>query len=143
MKKTLFIIILLFFFYNFSSNNNYKIYFDDDEPNLDLLYQVIWGEARGEGTIGQIMVLDVIKNRMKHPYFPKQLDSVLLMPKQFYVNKNLVVPKTFKTKIDSLYKLKPISPFLYFVNLKGVKNPKIRKWVYKYKLYKVGNHTFF
>lgn len=114
--------------------------FDDDKT---LLYTTTYCEARGEGVVGTVAVLDVIKNRILHSKFPSTVDSVILQRKQFYVDSCKVTPPYFRHLVDSLWPLPSSHSFLYFASLKDVKNKKIKKWIKRHKLHRIGKHHFF
>jgi N-acetylmuramoyl-L-alanine amidase len=137
--KQLFILILVLTplkeFSNIPTKNDFKV----NKTNLDLLYQTVWNEARGEDTMGIKLVIDVVKNRVSSNKFPNSLDSVLIQPFQFASNHVDSIPKRFKTLVDILYHQPIQYPYLYFINPKKAQKTfwiKNRKWV-KYK-----NHAF-
>lgn len=136
MKKIIFTLLLLL---QSIVTNQRTLAFDFEFlPNYDLLYQVMWNEARGEDTVNLIRVLDVIRNRVNHPHYPKHLDSVLLQSYQFCVIKSNPT-KSFKNLINHLL-TKPIQyPYLYFINPKKAKK---HKWIRKKKWIKYENHSF-
>ncbi|MCL2532353.1 MAG: cell wall hydrolase [Oscillospiraceae bacterium] len=49
----------------------------------DMLYRIVWAEARGEDDLGQIMVVNVIFNRIADHRFPNCVESVIFAPGQF------------------------------------------------------------
>lgn len=50
----------------------------------DILARTLWGEARGEGSIGMAAVANVIMNRVRHPtWWGHDAVSVCLTPWQF------------------------------------------------------------
>lgn len=55
----------------------------DAQADIQLLKQIVHFEARGEGRKGQIMVANVIHNRIKSPRFPNSLREVILQPNAF------------------------------------------------------------
>ena len=57
--------------------------FYDTMTDLELMIQVIWLEARGEGESGMRAVGHVIKNRVGFPSFPKTLRNVLTQTNAF------------------------------------------------------------
>ena len=50
---------------------------------LDILHRIVWAEARGEDTKGQILVVNVIFNRLNCPNFPDTIRGVVFQPGQF------------------------------------------------------------
>lgn len=50
---------------------------------LDILYRIVWAEARGEDNRGLILVVNVIMNRVNSPAFPNDIRSVIFAPNQF------------------------------------------------------------
>ena len=63
----------------------YEVTAEIANPNLSVLAQTIWGEARQEGTKGMIAVGNVIKNRAEanKKMFGQGIKGVALKPKQF------------------------------------------------------------
>jgi len=49
----------------------------------DMLYRIVWAEARGEDDIGQILVVNVIFNRIADSRFHNCVESVIFAPGQF------------------------------------------------------------
>jgi len=49
----------------------------------DMLYRIVWAEARGEDDLGQIMVVNVIFNRIADHRFPNTVEGVIFAPGQF------------------------------------------------------------
>jgi len=49
----------------------------------DMLYRIVWAEARGEDDRGQIMVVNVIFNRIADHRFPNCVESVIFARGQF------------------------------------------------------------
>lgn len=50
----------------------------------DLLEQIAYAEARGEGTRGMVMVMNVVLNRVKAPGFGDSIEEVIFADGQFY-----------------------------------------------------------
>ena len=50
---------------------------------LDMLERIVWAEARGEDDIGQILVVNVIFNRIADHRFHNCVESVIFAPGQF------------------------------------------------------------
>jgi len=128
-------------FNHFNKDICFDDFLDETIPDRSLLYQVVWGEARGEGVIGITGVVDVIRNRIESDKFPNTLDSVLIQKHQFYVNTSLEPTIEFKALVDSIYSQPIVTPYLYFVNFKWAKKAswmylKERCWV------KINNHHF-
>lgn len=65
--------------------SKYEVTAEIANPNLSVLAQTIWGEARQEGTKGMIAVGNVIKNRAEanKKMFGQGIKGVALKPKQF------------------------------------------------------------
>lgn len=138
--KTLFTIILSLFTYISMPVNSgidiKEIDFDDEHRNL--LYQIVFNEAVGEGTIGISMVIDVIRNRINHPDYPSTLDSVLLEPNQFSTIKSNPT-KPFKALVDTLLTKPIVYPYIFFINpLKAKK----ASWMKRKVWVKHGKHSF-
>lgn len=49
----------------------------------DMLERIVWAEARGEDDIGQILVVNVIFNRIADHRFPNSIEGVIFAPGQF------------------------------------------------------------
>ena len=50
---------------------------------LNALYRIVYAEARGEGHKGMVLVVNVIFNRLNHPYFPNDIIGVITDDLQF------------------------------------------------------------
>jgi len=50
---------------------------------LDILYRIVWAEARGEDEKGQILVVNVIMNRVNSSQFPNTIRDVIFESNQF------------------------------------------------------------
>lgn len=50
----------------------------------DLLEQIAYAEARGEGTRGMVMVMNVVLNRVEAPGFGDSIEEVIYAEGQFY-----------------------------------------------------------
>ncbi|MCL1924100.1 MAG: cell wall hydrolase [Defluviitaleaceae bacterium] len=50
---------------------------------LDILYRIVWAEARGEDKKGLILVVNVIINRLNSPLFPNTIEEVVFQYRQF------------------------------------------------------------
>lgn len=55
--------------------------FEDDA--IDVLARTAWGEARGEGRVGMIAVINVIQNRVKAKRWPNDIAGVCQQALQF------------------------------------------------------------
>jgi hypothetical protein len=51
--------------------------------DLDMLHRIVWAEARGEDERGQVLVVNVIMNRVKDVGFPGTIRGVIFEPDQF------------------------------------------------------------
>lgn len=73
--------------YNATQQEPYSVSADiqQEHPDLNVLAQTIWGEARQEGTKGMVAVGNVIKNRAEanKKMFGQGIRGVALKPKQF------------------------------------------------------------
>lgn len=116
----------------------------NDEPYpSSLTYQVLYNECRGCGDVELLAVWGVIQNRSKNPKFPEELDSVLLQPYQFSTHFNKLYTKPFKQRVDTLIKKPYNHTFLYFANLKMVKNRNIVRRIKSYKPIQIGIQHFY
>lgn len=70
---------------NLKEPQKYEVTAEMASPDLSVLAQTIWGEARQEGTKGMIAVGNVIKNRAEanKKMFGQGIKGVALKPKQF------------------------------------------------------------
>jgi len=70
---------------NLKEPQKYEVTAEIAHPDLSILAQTIWGEARQEGTKGMIAVGNVIKNRAEanKKMFGQGIKGVALKPKQF------------------------------------------------------------
>ena len=55
---------------------------------LEILRKITHAEARGEDEKGQILVVNVILNRVKSPWFPNTIREVVFAPNQFEPTRN-------------------------------------------------------
>ena len=51
--------------------------------DFEILSRLVWAEARGEDDIGQILVVNVVMNRVNSPRFPNTIRDVVFQPGQF------------------------------------------------------------
>ena len=51
--------------------------------DIDILRRIVWAEARGEDEKGQILIVNVILNRVRHPHFPNSIRDVVFQDGQF------------------------------------------------------------
>ena len=63
--------------------NGEDAYFLFTAEELDILYRIVWAEARGEDDKGMILVVNVIINRVSSPQFPNTIRDVVFQPNQF------------------------------------------------------------
>lgn len=56
------------------------------ERDLEVLTEAVYYEARGEPTLGQLAVVQVIMNRVKSKRFPNSIPEVVYQPLQFSYN---------------------------------------------------------
>jgi len=50
---------------------------------LDILHRIVWAESRGEDLQGQILVANVVLNRLNSPQFPDTIQEVVFQTNQF------------------------------------------------------------
>ena len=55
---------------------------------IELLEKIVHAEARGEDEKGQILVANVILNRLESPYYPDTVEEVIFQPNQFEPTRN-------------------------------------------------------
>jgi spore germination cell wall hydrolase CwlJ-like protein len=59
-------------------------YLNLTSEECDLLEQIAYAEARGEGTRGMVMVMNVVLNRVEAPGFGDSIEEVIFAEGQFY-----------------------------------------------------------
>ena len=127
MKYIITIVFLLLPLY--SKESKIKILVMKPVPS-SLLVQTLFNECENCSNKELLVVLDVIKNRVKHPDFPNTIDKVLIQKNQFDTSTTKPYTTSIKKSIDTLF-IKPITtPYLYFLNWKGAKKAP---WMYKKK----------
>lgn len=104
---------ILFLLPLFSNETKIKILVMKEPLVNPLLYTVMWNEGSVVTQRELRVILDCIKNRVKHEDFPHQLDPVLNQSFAFQTKKT-IVPNHFKKTIDSLWKLPIKYKYLYF-----------------------------
>jgi len=124
--------------------------------DLDLLADAMFFEARGEDTIGQTMVFDVIMNRVHSKHFGNSIRDVLYKPKAFsYLNtlsearrealikKNVIVYRKIRKLAHKLLSSRSYKDYtkgsIYYFNYKKAK-PNWYSKQYVAAVYK--NHVF-
>lgn len=123
--------------------------------HLQTLQEAIYHEARGEPYKGQVVVGQVIINRVNHKRFPDTIKEVVEQPKQFsYTERKSLVMKEKRAKLKSFliaiaitfdmvyYDQYKESLFYHACSGKHKVNPR---WNWKKLTYdgKVGNHCFY
>jgi len=117
----------------------------NQDGNLYLLAQLVYGEARGEPYKGQVAVAAVVLNRVDSPDFPNSLSGVIYQPGAFDAvadgQINLAPDENcIKAARDAINGVDPSGGCLYYYNPKTATN----KWMLsKPVLLAIGNHSFF
>ena len=120
-----------------------------DTSQVDCVQEAVFFEARGEPFLGQLMVANVIQNRVSHKRFPRDACSVVHQPHQFtYHFDKKVYESDQKSKMRAriVAYISEISPRLLPENVvyytaNKVKYFEGKKKVLRYKT--VANHTFY
>lgn len=118
------------------SNSKNKILVIKEPLVNPLLYTVMWNEGSVVTQRELKVILDCIRNRVKHEDFPHQLYLVLNQSLQFETKKT-TVPNHFKKTIDSLWNQPVKYPYIYFRSGGYKKSSWMlqKKWI-KYKSFK-------
>ncbi|GAW91628.1 cell wall hydrolase [Calderihabitans maritimus] len=112
--------------------------------DLDLLAQLVYGEARGEPYKGQVAVAAVVLNRVKHPEFPNTIAGVIYQPDaftavkdgQFYLTPNETAKKAAQ---DALKGWDPSGGALYYWNPATATS----RWIWTRTIItRIGQHVF-
>ncbi|HWR20078.1 MAG TPA: spore cortex-lytic enzyme [Clostridia bacterium] len=117
----------------------------NQDGNLYLLAQLVYGEARGEPYKGQVAVAAVVLNRVDSPDFPNSLSGVIYQPGAFDAvadgQINLAPDENcIRAARDAINGIDPSGGCLYYYNPKTATN----KWMLsKPVLLAIGNHSFF
>ncbi|HWS30039.1 MAG TPA: spore cortex-lytic enzyme [Clostridia bacterium] len=117
----------------------------NQDGNLYLLAQLVYGEARGEPYKGQVAVAAVVLNRVDSPNFPNSLAGVIYQAGAFDAVSdgqiNLAPDENcIKAARDAMNGWDPTGGCLYYYNPKTATN----KWMLsKPVLLAIGNHSFF
>lgn len=117
----------------------------NEDGNLYLLAQLVYGEARGEPYKGQVAVAAVVLNRVDSSEFPNSLSGVIYQPGAFDAvadgQINLAPDEAcIKAARDAMNGWDPTGGCLYYYNPKTATN----KWMLsKPVLLAIGNHSFF
>jgi len=133
------------------SNSNTNLNNSNYSPSnyeLDLLAQLIHGEARGEDYLGKVAVGAVVMNRLKSKDFPDTIEEVIFQDRQFSCVQNGKLNYSYdeedrKAAEAALNGEDPTNGALYFYNPKLVTNPKTKKWFESLTMTtQIGNHIF-
>ena len=114
---------------------------------IELLEKIVHAEARGEDEKGQILVANVILNRLESPYYPDTVEEVIFQPNQFEPVKNGMIEIAQPQEITKNAVKQAISGqnysqgALFFRSIKGLEG----SWhdMKLEKLFSHGGHTFF
>lgn len=109
--------------------------------------RVVMSEARGEPWEGQVAVAQVIRDRVRHPSFPKTVMGVLTECNQFAEPYERPVSEDVKEAVRYAFDLEcSVFPgqLLYFMNPQKAR-PKSAQWIRDNALLRVtiGNHEFY
>lgn len=133
------------------SNSNTNLNNSNYSPSnyeLDLLAQLIYGEARGEDYLGKVAVGAVVMNRLKSKDFPDTIEEVIFQDRQFSCVQNGKLNYSYdeedrKAAEAAFNGEDPTYGALYFYNPKLVTNPKTKKWFETLTMtVQIGNHVF-
>lgn len=119
---------------NIQNTDNRKIFKDFSKEDRFILYRIVEAEAGGGNIQAKKNVANVIFNRLKSKKFPNTVKGVVFAKHQF---SPISDGRFFKVKIKDSTKEAVINAYeegdttggaLYFANMNGVPNPKIRSW---------------
>ncbi len=111
---------------------------------MELLARAVYSEARGEPFAGQVAVAAVIFNRVKHPFFPDNINDVIFQPWQFSAVHDgqfwLTPDETSYLAAQAAVKgWDPSKGALYYYNPHTAES----RWVYyRNVIIEIGNHYF-
>lgn len=121
----------------------------DSECNL-IAEAIVW-EARGEKLEGQYAVASVIINRVNHPNFPEDIESVINQRHQFSYIKDKhtqTIPEeldwenAYQVAYDVLYNGNITTPALFYLNPTKVK--RLPRWAREFTMISsIGSHDFY
>jgi spore germination cell wall hydrolase CwlJ-like protein len=162
IKKITFYVIIGFIIYGAISSNNKPVepitrhvnhhnsseFIDLSRKDLRCMSETVYGEARGESQKGQLMVVNVIMNRVLSDKYPNNICDVVKQKKQFSVWNNGAFPINHKIiyneiendiidLFDDYYDLTDGATWYHadYVNPKWTRDLK--------RVIKVGKHIFY
>ena len=114
---------------------------------LDLLQRITSAEARGEDEAGQILVVNVILNRVKSNKFPNSISDVIFQPNQFQPTRNgaldnAVADNLTKQSVQKALNGTDLSQgALFFRSVRGAEGSWHQRTLTQ--LFTHGNHIFY
>lgn len=111
---------------------------------MELLARAIYSEARGEPFKGQVAIAAVILNRVRHPFFPDNINDVIFQPWQFsavHDGQFWLTPKqnAYLAAQAALKGWDPTKGAIYYYNPDTAES----EWVYYRRvIIEIGNHYF-
>lgn len=117
------------------------------EEDVFLMAQIVYAESRSEPYEGKVAVASVILNRLKHPGFPKSVESVIRQKGAFSCLRNgeiNVIPDkiSYDAVLDALKGNDPTDHAVFFYNPK-ISTSTWMKNISKSNVKPIGNHVFF
>ncbi len=114
---------------------------------IKLMQKLVWAEARGEDETGQVLVANVVLNRLKSSKYPNTITGVINQTNQFAPVKNGMLEKATPTQkqVDAVNKAiggeDKSKGALFFRSTKGAEG----SWheLNLTKLFTHGNHNFY
>lgn len=127
------------------SNPANDIYITDSQTYL--IAQVVYGESGAEPYIGKVAVASVILNRVRNPFFPKTVESVIKQKNAFSCVKNgkiNIIPDeaSYRAVLQALRGQDPTDKAVFFYNPKTATSTWMKS-IRKKNIIKIGNHSFF
>ncbi len=115
-----------------------------NHEEMELLARAVYSEARGEPFNGQVAIAAVILNRVRHPFFPDNINDVIFQPWQFsavHDGQFWLTPdqNAYLAVQAALQGWDPTKGAIYYYNPDTAKS----EWVYyRSVIIEIGNHYF-
>ncbi|KYP80478.1 spore cortex-lytic enzyme [Ferroacidibacillus organovorans] len=112
--------------------------------DIQMMSQVVYGEARGQPFIGQVAVAAVMMNRLHSSLFPHSIPAILYQPGAFTAVSNGQAslgtdPEATAAVLDAIHGYDPTHGALYYWNPATATSP----WVWSQPIMlRIGNHVF-
>ncbi|KUO96894.1 spore cortex-lytic enzyme [Ferroacidibacillus organovorans] len=112
--------------------------------DIQLMAQVVYGEARGQPFIGQVAVAAVMMNRLHSSLFPHSIPAILYQPGAFTSVSNGQAslgtdPEAIAAVLDAIHGYDPTHGALYYWNPATATS----SWIWSQPIMlRIGNHVF-